>query len=156
VSHRRTALVTSLLILAVLLTGCSSSRSTEPGAGASTEGGSHDPSPAEVDALRQELAGIDGVTRVVTFSYRRGTFENGASTNASFESAAGSAKELEAVLDATYRLSWLRPGVDLGTLIYVVRNPATGTEVGAVDLGFSTASVGPDQLQQRYGPASTR
>ena len=58
-----------------------------------------------------------------------------------------------AILDNTYRLTWYRSDIAMGTLIYVVRNPTTGAEAGAGDLGFDTASIGPRELQQRYGPA---
>jgi hypothetical protein len=153
---RTTSLLTSALVLATLLplAGCSlSSGSDDPPSTGATGGRRHDPSPAEIDSLRGQLAALDGVTKVSKFDYRKGTFGNGPATDGTFDSDATSQQELVRILDNAYRLTWFRSDIAMGTLIYIVRNPATGAEAGSSDLGFKIASIGPRELQDRYGPA---
>jgi hypothetical protein len=153
---RTTSLLTSVLVLAALmpLTGCSSSSAGNDEPAGPTGARRHDPTPAEVEALQEQLAALDGVTKVSEFDYRKGTFGNGPATDGTFDTDATSTQELVAILDNAYRLTWNRSDIAMGTLIYVVQNPATGAEAGASDLGFDTASIGPRELQQRYGPAA--
>jgi len=154
--HRRRLLPPVLLMLAVLalIDGCSSAGEPTPAA-TSAAGRRHDPSPAELAQLRRQLAGIKGVQKISEFTYKPGTFGNGPATDGTFDTAATSRPELVSILEDAYRLTWYRSDIAMGTLIYVVRNPATGAEAGASDLGFDTASIGPRELQQRYGPAPT-
>jgi hypothetical protein len=151
---RTASLLTSALMLATILslTACSLSfRDGDAPPASPASGRAHDPSAAEVNSLREQLAALDGVTKVTKFAYRKGTFGNGPATDGTFDSAATSQRELVAILDKAYRLTWYRSDIAMGTLIYVVRNPTTGAEVGSSDLGFDTASIGPRELLQRYG-----
>jgi hypothetical protein len=141
------------LVTLVPLSGCSPSAGEGDAPSPTTGTRRHDPSQAEVDSLRRQLKALDGVQDVTEFSYRPGTFGNGPATDGTFDSAATSQPELVTILDNAYRLTWFRSDLAMGTLIYVVRNPSTGAEAGASDLGFDTASIGPRELQQRYGPA---
>jgi hypothetical protein len=115
----------------------------------------HDPSQAEISSIRKQLETIDGVQSIPEFDYQKGTFGTGPSTGATFTSTATAKPDLITILDTAYRLTWYRTDIAMGDLIYVVQNPATGTEVGAGDLGFDTVSIGPRQLLARYGPGPT-
>jgi hypothetical protein len=142
------------LATALPLTGCT----RQPGTGgapaaSATVDERHDPSPAEVDALRKQLTDLDGVTKVSRFAYRKGTFGNGPNIDATFDTDATSRPELVKILESAYRATWNRSDIATGTLIYVVRNPRTGAEAGSSDFGFDTASIGPRELQQLFGPA---
>jgi hypothetical protein len=153
---RHNRLLAGVLVLAsaVPLTGCS--LPSGPGrapAARPTVGQRHDPSPAEVDSLRKQLTDLDGVTKVTRFAYHKGTFGNGPGTDAILDTDATSQPELVRILESAYRVSWYRSDIAMGTLIYVVQNPRTGAAAGSSDLGFDTASIGPDELQQLFGPA---
>ena len=115
----------------------------------------HDPSQAEIGSLRRELAAIPGVQSLSEFTYRKGTFENGATTDATFDTTKTTQKDLVKILDTAYRLTWDRSDIAMGGLTYVVQNPKTGAEAGAPDLGFDVLAVGYSELLERYGPVPT-
>jgi hypothetical protein len=153
---RKDRLLAGFLVLAAALplTGCSPPSGTGGAPAASATGGErHDPSQAEVDSVRKQLTELDGVTKVSKFAYRKGTFGNGPGTDATLDTDATSQQELVRILENAYRVTWYRSDIAMGSLIYVVRNPRTGAEAGSADLGFDTASIGPRELQQLFGPA---
>jgi len=153
---RTAPLLTTLLVLVTLLplTGCTSPFS-DPVAQSSTSAGGerHDPSQAEIDSLVKQLREIDGVYTIESFAYQKGTFGNGPETRITFESKATTQPALVKILDNAYRLTWFRSDIAMGTLIYIVKNPSTGAEAGSSDFGYKTASIGPQELLERYGPA---
>jgi len=153
---RNNRLLAGVLVLAATfsLTGCLFPSGTAGTPAARATGVKrHDPSPAEVDSLVKQLAALDGVTKVSDFAYDKGTFGNGPGTKATLDTDATSQPELVKILESAYRLTWYRSDIAMGTLIYVVQNPRTGAEAGSSDFGFDTASIGPRELLQLFGPA---
>jgi hypothetical protein len=153
---RNSRLLAGVLVVAAALplTGCLVPAGTGGAPAAKATGvRRHDPSQAELDSLLKDLTALDGITNVSKFAYRKGTFGNGPGTDATFESDATSQPELVRILESTYRMTWYRSDIAMGSLLYVVENPRTGAEAGSSDFGFDTASLGPVELQELLGPA---
>jgi hypothetical protein len=147
----------AVLLLGLLLSGCTVPGLRDPPhESASASDFQRDPTPSEVESFRAELNNISRVTHV-EISYRKGTFGNGPSTEAFLDTNSVKPAELTKILDQAFELTWDRTDIALGTLTYVVRNPATGATANAADLGFDGPTIGPNELLARYGkhPAVT-
>jgi hypothetical protein len=84
--------------------------------------------------------------------YAKGTFGGGFIYTGQITSDATDQATLNSILDGTYRIIWMTPGVGSGVVNPVVSNPTTGQGAGSRDLGYVNGAPAAPELEARYGP----
>jgi outer membrane biogenesis lipoprotein LolB len=110
-----------------------------------------DPTQADLTAMEQKIKALGHVT-AAHLTYDKGTFGGSSSRYAGdITSDATDQATLSSILDSSYRIIWMTPGVTATITNPVVTNPVTGQGAGAYDLGLKGAPAYPELLS-RYGP----
>jgi hypothetical protein len=136
------------LALGVLLGGCTF---PQPHPQATATKTYRTPTQADLTAMEQQIKALGHVT-AVHLRYSEGTF-GGSSPwcTGDIISDAIDQATLNSILDGSFRIIWLAPGIAPGSIELVVKNPATGREGSYRDLGFNNGAPSDTELQGRYG-----
>jgi len=142
-------LAIAVTAISVLLSGCTF-LSPSPTVTATTKV-DRIPTQADLTGMEQRIKALDHVTGA-QLTYHKGNF-GGASSKYLGEVTSDATDQvtLNSILDNTYKIIWLTPGVTPALTNPVVKNPATGQAASFYSLGLD-GPPGAPEFEQRYGP----
>lgn len=106
----------------------------------------HDPSDAELRAVEQRIAALDGATGA-TLAFTPETFENGAVWEGHVTTDGTDKAAMVVLLEESWRVVWNASDLPPGLMVFDVVNPATGEGVGYADAGLATNPSGFDLVK---------